>query len=110
MHGERAQAVVKIFAQFPFGDSLFNVGLGGGQDAHIHLDPAARRPGWTKYPCRSTCSSLTCRLIGISVISSRNSVPLWHNSSLPGRLRPLPLATPKSSLSSTSPGRSRNLA
>ena len=39
MHGERAQAVVEVFAQSPLGNGLFNVDLRGRQNAHIHLDP-----------------------------------------------------------------------
>ena len=56
-----------------------------------------------KVPVSSTRSSFTCSSGGISVISSRNSVPPWARSKKPWCWRSapvkLPFSWPKSSLS-----------
>ena len=105
MHGEGAQTVVKIFAELSLGHRLFDVHLGGGQDANIHLDPVPSRRAGKNIRSAERAAAWLCRLMGISVISSRNSVPRWHNSSLPGLASvPIPADHAESSLSSTSPG------
>lgn len=38
MHGEGAEPIVEILAQFLFGNRLVDVGFGGGQDPSIDVD------------------------------------------------------------------------
>ena len=53
-------------------------------------------PTRMKVPVSSTRSSLTCSSSGISVISSRNSVPPWARSKKPWCWRSAPVKLPRS--------------
>ena len=72
------------------------------------LRPDARPPSREYWWSCSTCSSLACRCVLISAISSRKIVPLLASSNLPGLERTAPVkapcSNPNSSDSSSSPG------
>ena len=68
------QPVEQILAEQALVDLLLQVAIGGGDDADIGLI-GVRPPTVVYSPSCSTRSSRVCASIGMSPISSRNSVP-----------------------------------
>ena len=73
--GTRSGGSSRSSRSLPSRDRLARVAVGGGDHAHVDLDRRASPPTRMNVPVSSTRSSLTCSSSGISVISSRNSVP-----------------------------------